>query len=148
MAITFDTEEEIKLPKTDLKQVKKWISEVIKNHQKKVGDIGYLFCSDDKILEVNKEYLQHDYYTDIITFDYCADNVIAGDMYISIDTVTSNAVQFETSVNEELLRVIIHGILHLIGFGDKTEEEEINMRKEENIALAIFSEKYCNKFVE
>ena len=143
MTINFETEEDITLPNIDLKQVKKWVSNIIKNHKKKVGEIGYLFCSDQKILEINQEYLKHDYYTDIITFDYCEEDVISGDMFISIDTVTSNAIQFETSKEDELLRVIIHGILHLIGFGDKTEEEEKIMRKEENIALTLYSEKYC-----
>ena len=143
MSINFETEEDIKLPNIDLKQVKKWISNVIKNHHKKVGEIGYLFCSDEKILEVNKEYLKHDYYTDIITFDYCEEEIISGDMFISIDTVKSNALQFSTSAEEELLRVIIHGILHLIGFDDKTDEDEKIMRKEENISLTLFSEKYC-----
>ena len=97
--------------------------------------INYLFCSEAKILEVNRSFLQHDYYTDIITFDYSECNFIAGDIYISPETVRSNAALFGTSFDEELLRVIIHGILHLCGQGDKSDIEAAEMRQKENKAL-------------
>lgn len=114
-----------------------WIEKVITSHHRQLGDLTYIFCSDEKILEVNNQYLQHDYYTDIITFDYCEDNIISGDMFISLDTVKSNSAQYDTNYDEELLRVIIHGVLHLCGFGDKTEDEEKEMRELENNALSL-----------
>ena len=103
----------------------------------RVGEIGYLFCDDEKILEVNREYLQHDYYTDIITFDYCDDDTINGDLVISLDTVRSNAEQFGKDYEEELHRVIIHGILHLCGIDDKGPGEREKMEAAENKALAM-----------
>lgn len=142
MAIVFEVEDNITLPEISVRNIKTWIKTIIKSQDKKCGDIGYQFCSDNKILEVNKEYLDHDYYTDIITFDYCEGNIVSGDMYISVDTVLSNAMQYNTSPKEELLRVIIHGILHLCGFGDKTDEEVEEMRKQESIALSLYKEMY------
>ncbi len=106
-------------------------------HDKRVGEIGYLFCDDEKILEVNREFLQHDYYTDIITFDYCEDDVLNGDLVISLDTVRTNAEQQGTEYNEELHRVIIHGILHLCGINDKGPGEREIMEAEENKALDL-----------
>lgn len=137
MDITFDVEhpEPLILDETKLET---WINKVIASHNKEQGAIAYLFCTDEKILEVNKQYLNHDYYTDIITFDYCEDNIVSGDMFISIDTVKSNAILFNTSFEQELLRVIIHGILHLCGFGDSTEEEEAKMRTLEDLALLLY----------
>ena len=110
------------------------------SYNKKVGDIAYIFCDDEKILEVNREYLQHDYYTDIITFDYCENNIISGDLFISLDTVRSNSELVAESYERELLRVIIHGVLHLCGINDKGEGEREIMEQEENKALAIFEE--------
>lgn len=104
---------------------------------KKTGDISYIFCSDEKILEVNRQYLQHDYYTDIITFDYTEGNKISGDLFISLDTVRTNAETFHTDYNEELHRTIIHGILHLCGINDKGPGEREIMEENENRALAI-----------
>lgn len=138
MPILFDTEEELDIPLLDEEQVEKWINKVIVSHDRILGEIGYLFCSDKKILEINSQYLQHDYYTDIITFDYCEDDVVSGDMFISLETVGSNAKLFAVAYEEELLRVIIHGVLHLCGFNDETDEEKTTMRKLENEALAIF----------
>lgn len=103
----------------------------------KVGDICYIFCSDEKILEVNRQYLQHDYYTDIITFDYTEKNKIAGDLFISLDTVKSNSETLHTPYTEELHRTIIHGILHLCGINDKGPGEREIMEANENKALAI-----------
>jgi rRNA maturation RNase YbeY len=114
-----------------------WIKRVAESYGKRVGEVGYLFCDDEKILEVNKEYLQHDYYTDIITFDYCEDDVLNGDIVISLDTVHSNAEKLGKDYDEELHRVIIHGILHLCGLNDKGPGEREQMEAAENQALAM-----------
>ncbi len=136
MAISYQTDG-IKMPAIKKRETTAWIKAVASSYEKKVGEIAYIFCSDEKILEVNKEYLQHDYYTDIITFDYCEDNIISGDIFISLDTVKSNSEQFKTSYNDELHRTIIHGILHLCGINDKGEGEREIMEAEENKALAL-----------
>jgi rRNA maturation RNase YbeY len=136
MAISYQTDG-IKMPAIKKRETTAWIKAVASSYEKKVGEIAYIFCSDEKILEVNKEYLQHDYYTDIITFDYCEDNIISGDIFISLDTVKSNSEQFNTSYNDELHRTIIHGILHLCGINDKGEGEREIMEAEENKALAL-----------
>lgn len=114
-----------------------WIKAVAATYGKKVGDIGYMFVNDERILEVNREYLGHDYYTDIITFDYCEGDTISGDLVISLDTVRSNAEQFGKDYDEELHRVIIHGILHLCGINDKGPGEREIMEQAENKALAM-----------
>lgn len=116
-----------------------WVKAVAASYGKKVGEIAYIFCSDERILEVNREYLQHDYYTDIITFDYCEGNVISGDLFISLDTVRTNAEQVGTTYEEELHRVIIHGILHLCGINDKGPGEREIMEEAENKALALLN---------
>ncbi len=113
-----------------------WIRSVAADYNKRLGEITYIFCDDERILEVNKEFLQHDYYTDIITFDYSAGNTIAGDIFISLDTVKSNAEEVGVTFEEELHRIIIHGILHLTGQGDKTPETRAEMTNKENKALA------------
>ena len=114
-----------------------WIRRVADTYQKKVGEVGYLFCDDEHILEVNREYLGHDYYTDIITFDYCEGNTISGDLVISLDTVRTNAEKYRKDYDEELHRVIIHGILHLCGLNDKGPGERKQMEAAENRALAL-----------
>ncbi len=129
--------ENIAMPKLPKMKVNAWIKEVAKLHGYRVGDISYIFCDDTKILEVNKTYLHHDYYTDIITFDYTEGKTISGDMYISLDTVQSNAEKFGTEYKEEFYRVVIHGILHLCGINDKGEGEREIMEQHENQALAI-----------
>lgn len=134
--ISYNTEN-VRMPKIRRRDTSKWIRQVAANHGKKVGDIAYIFCDDEKILEVNKQYLQHDYYTDIITFDYTEEDVISGDIFISLDTVKSNSEEQHTDYDEELHRVIIHGILHLCGIDDKGPGEREIMEKEENKALAI-----------
>jgi len=136
MAITYHTEE-VKLPAIKKREITNWIKSVANLFNKKTGDISYIFCTDDKILEINKEYLNHDYYTDIITFDYSEGNVISGDIFISLDTVKSNSEQFNTNYIEEIHRIIIHGILHLCGINDKTPEERKNMTDRENKALEL-----------
>ena len=114
-----------------------WIRRVASGYGKKCGDIAYIFCSDEKILEVNKAYLQHDYYTDVITFDYTEGDKIGGDIFISVDTVRSNAEQFGTDYDEELHRIIIHGVLHLCGINDKGPGEREMMTRHENEALKL-----------
>jgi probable rRNA maturation factor len=138
MAITYQAEG-VKLPAIKRRIVSSWIRSVANLHQKKVGDVAYVFCTDDRILEINKEYLQHDYYTDIITFDYVEGGVISGDIFISLDTVKSNSEQFGTPYLEEIHRIIIHGILHLCGINDKGPGEREAMTQHENEALAIFN---------
>lgn len=128
--------EGVEKPKICTRRTSKWVKDVAEKHGKIVGEIAYIFCSDPYILEVNKQYLQHDYFTDIITFDYSEGNKISGDLFISLDTVKSNSEQFGTDYYEELERVIIHGILHLCGFKDKEPAEEARMREEENKAIS------------
>ena len=134
--ITFQTEN-IEMPAIDQAKVRDWVRNVAASYQKKVGEIAYLFCDDEKILEVNRQYLQHDYYTDIITFDYCEGNKLSGDLFISLDTVRSNSELFGTDYNTELHRVIIHGILHLCGINDKGPGEREIMEAAENRALEL-----------
>lgn len=127
----------VELPKINQVAVNQWIVRVAQCHQRVVGDLTYIFCNDEKILEVNRQYLQHDYFTDIITFDYSSRKRISGDMFISLDTIKSNAELFERAYNEELMRVIIHGVLHLCGINDKGPGEREIMEMHENEALAI-----------
>ncbi|QIK54178.1 rRNA maturation RNase YbeY [Dysgonomonas sp. HDW5B] len=136
MAIIYQNEG-VKAPLIKKREVTKWIKDVAASYDKKVGDVSYIFCSDEKILEINKAYLQHDYYTDIITFDYTDENVISGDIFISLDTVESNAKEFNTDYLEELHRIIIHGILHLCGINDKGPGEREYMTECENKALSL-----------
>lgn len=127
----------VKMPDIKRRATTAWIKAVAATHGRKVGEIGYMFVSDEKILEVNREYLGHDYYTDIITFDYDEEDIISGDIVISLDTVRSNAEQFGKTYEEELYRVIIHGILHLCGINDKGPGEREIMEANENAALAM-----------
>jgi probable rRNA maturation factor len=132
----------VKTPVFPKREASKWIAAVAGSYKKKVGEVAYIFCDDEKILEVNRQYLQHDYYTDIITFDYTEEKVINGDLFISLDTVRSNAVEQGTGYGEELFRVIIHGILHLCGINDKGPGEREVMEAAENKALALLRESY------
>lgn len=125
----------IKMPKIKKRETTAWIKAVCASYGRKTGDIGYMFVDDEKILEVNREYLGHDYYTDVITFDYDEDDVVSGDIVISLDTVRSNAELFGKSYEDELRRVIIHGILHLCGINDKGPGEREVMEAAENKAL-------------
>ncbi len=125
------------MPALKRREVNAWIRAVAQKYEKKVGDVAYIFCNDDRILEVNREYLQHDYYTDIITFDYTEGNRISGDLFISLDTVRTNAEQFGAAYEQELYRVIIHGILHLCGINDKGPGEREIMEAAENEALQL-----------
>ena len=144
--ISYQTDQ-VRMPAIRRRDTSAWIKTVAASYGKRVGSIAYIFCNDDKILEVNRQYLQHDYYTDIITFDYCDDerlmgkkDTISGDLFISLDTVRSNAAQQGTAYEEELHRVIIHGILHLCGINDKGPGEREVMEAAENKALAMLKE--------
>ncbi len=134
--ITYNCEN-VKMPAIRRRDTSAWIRRVAQSYGRRVGEVGYLFCNDEKILEVNREYLGHDYYTDIITFDYCEDDQLNGDLVISLDTVRSNAELFHKDYDEELHRVIIHGILHLCGQNDKGPGEREQMEAAENRALAM-----------
>lgn len=127
----------VEMPAIKKSKTTEWIKAVAATYEKRVGEIAYIFCSDEKILEVNRHYLQHDYYTDIITFDYCEGNRLSGDLFISLDTVHTNAEQFGSDYETELHRVIIHGILHLCGINDKGPGEREIMEEAENRALAM-----------
>lgn len=123
----------------DKTAIKNWMKTVVSNEKKKLGVVSYVFCSDDDLLKVNQDYLQHNTYTDIITFDYSENEVISGDIFISIDRVKENAEKFQASFNQELQRVMIHGILHLCGYKDKTKTQAQLMRQKENEALSLVS---------
>jgi len=134
--ITYNTDG-VKMPKIKRKDTTAWIKAVAQSYGKKVGEVGYMFVNDEKILEINNEYLGHDYYTDVITFDYDEDDVVNGDIVISLDTVRTNAELFDKAFEDELYRVIIHGILHLCGLNDKGPGEREIMEKAENKALEM-----------
>ena len=138
--ISYNTDN-VKMPALKRRATNAWIRAVAARYGKQVGDVAYIFCDDAKILEVNRQYLQHDYYTDIITFDYTRGDVIGGDLFISLDTVRSNAELFAKPYDEELHRVVIHGILHLCGINDKGPGEREVMEEAENRALAMLSER-------
>lgn len=139
--ISFLTEN-IKMPRLDRKAVRAWIVAVAATYDgRKVGNLNYIFCNDERILEVNKEFLGHDYYTDIITFDYSEPGLVSGDMFISIETVETNSFKFHTSYDKELMRVIIHGVLHLCGINDKGPGERAVMEAAEERALDMWYKK-------
>ncbi|MCL2073827.1 MAG: rRNA maturation RNase YbeY [Marinilabiliaceae bacterium] len=123
------------LPAINQKELSKWISDAVISNGKKIKELSIIFCDDQYILQLNEKYLDHSYYTDILTFDYSEKNFISGDLIISIDTVLSNSKQFKTQFLTELHRVIIHGILHLLGFDDKTEEQKQIIRDKEEYYL-------------
>ncbi len=134
------TSENIEIPHLDQSLLQRWIKKTVAFYGKKVGTINYVFCDDKKIIEVNRQFLNHDYYTDIITFDYCKGKTVSSDLFISIDTVRSNAEKLNTDFNEELHRVIIHGVLHLCGEDDKTDKAQAEMTNAENKALKMLKE--------
>lgn len=132
--------EEIKIPSFSKRKISTWIKQVVANYVCKVGDVTFIFCTDEKILELNKQYLQHDYYTDIITFDYTEGKKISGDIFVSLDTVATNSQKFKTSFEQELYRVLIHGVLHLCGQEDKSAVDRAEMTRKENEALQLLSQ--------
>ena len=128
---------DVKMPEISHRETTKWVRAVAATYGKRVGEVAYVFCNDDKILEVNRQYLKHDYFTDIITFDYCEGDMLSGDLFISLDTVRTNAELFHKTYDDELHRVIIHGILHLVGINDKGPGEREIMEAAENKALDL-----------
>ena len=133
------TTDSIEMPALDERKVTRWIKAVAADYGFAVGNINYIFCSDERELEVNRQFLGHDYYTDIITFDYSTASTLNGDIFISLDTVRSNAEQLGIPAEDELLRILIHGILHLTGQGDKTPETKAQMTEKENKALLQYT---------
>lgn len=123
------------MPEIKQNEVRTWLKSVAADYGKKTGDINYIFCDDSKILELNRQFLNHDYYTDVITFDYTSGNTLNGDIFISLDTVATNAEQVGCDFQEELHRILVHGLLHLCGQDDKTPETRSQMTIKENLAL-------------
>jgi rRNA maturation RNase YbeY len=140
VAITFFSED-IQFSVKNKRILTSWIKACIKSEGKTVGDISYIFCSDNYLLSINQQYLQHSYYTDVITFDYSSDDIVSGDIFISVDTVSENATLFGEEFTNELHRVIIHGVLHLCGYGDKSDEEAAKMRILEDNSLNLLPNK-------
>lgn len=130
--------ERVPLPELDYSKISRWLNEIASDHNYRIGNIVYKFCDDKEILEVNKKFLGHDYFTDIITFDYTIGKKVGADIIISVETVESNANEIGVSYNDELKRVIVHGLLHLFGIKDKTPEERAEMENEENKALDLY----------
>ena len=125
------------VPKITLnKNLTNWINETIENESKTLGEINVIFCSDNYLLNMNKEHLQHNYFTDIITFDYCEENIVSGDLFISVDRVGENAKEYNVDFLNELSRVIVHGVLHLLSYNDKTDEQQKEMTEKENFYLS------------
>lgn len=127
--------EDIDFPKIDVKKIETWLSSVIDNEGYIEGEISYILCSDKHIIEINKEYLNHDYPTDIITFNYVENKIVSTDIFISLETVADNAKSYNVSFINEFLRVLVHGILHLVGYDDKTDEEQEIMTQKEDFYL-------------
>lgn len=132
------TLKDVEVPGLDSELFVLWLQRVVKEEQYELGDICLVFCSDLELLEMNKTYLQHDYFTDILTFDYCFDSVVSGDLFISIDRIIDNAILLEEAYFKELKRVCVHGVLHLCGYKDKTEAESKIMRDREEHYIAKF----------
>ena len=136
MEIGFFSEDTDFLP-ADQEKLSQWILKVIESEEKTPGAVSFIFCSDEYLLRMNVEHLQHDYYTDIITFDYCEGAVISGDLFISVDRVRENASELRIPFEDELHRVMVHGVLHLLGYGDKTEAEQLTIRQKEDACLLL-----------
>lgn len=134
--------EDIKFSPKNKRAISSWIANIVlseSNNLKRVGDINIIFCSDNYLLELNRKYLNHNYFTDIITFDYCESDLISGDLFISVETVKSNSIEYKTDFLNELYRVIIHGILHLLGYNDQSDDEIMFMKSAEERSLNALS---------
>jgi rRNA maturation RNase YbeY len=136
--IIFQSEEELDFSLQEEKKVKTWIKKIVKQENKACGQLYYFFCSDEHLLNINKEFLNHTTYTDIITFDYSEKKTISGEIFISIDRVKENAKKYKKPFSDELRRIIIHGVLHLCGYSDKSVASKKAMRKKEDEALILF----------
>jgi probable rRNA maturation factor len=137
MAINYFTEQVVK-PRLKYSLISKWLKSIIIQHSKKLGNISYIFCDDNYLLDINSRYLHHEYFTDIVTFDYVEGNNISGDIFISIGRVADNSVKFGVNLEEEFLRVISHGILHLLNYSDQSENEKKLMRKLESGYISLY----------
>lgn len=133
--IYFHSENDYGLPNES--EVRKWISKSIVKLGRSIGDINYIFCNDDYLLNINQEYLKHDTYTDIVSFDYSDETMLSGDIFISTERVQENATFFKTVFLDELHRVLIHGLLHFVGYKDKTDKQKLEMRKQEDYYLSL-----------
>ena len=136
--------EDIKMPFLKRRVCNNWIKSIIKQHSFNVGDINYIFCSDNYLLQINNQYLKHDHFTDIITFNYNFEKTVSADIYISIDTVHNNCLIYKVPFDNELRRVMIHGVLHLLGFNDHTTSQKLEMTTKEDEALSIFYANFPN----
>lgn len=137
--------EDIEFDLPDKKRLVRWITSVVKDEGRTLGNVSYIFCSDEYLWSMNKEYLNHDYYTDIITFDYVKDNVISGDLFVSYDRIKDNAEKFNVLRETELLRVMIHGVLHLVGYDDITDELEKEIHQREDYYLEKWQKEIIKK---
>jgi len=137
MAISFNFSVKVKTPAKQ--KLKLWLNNIASSEKKTIKNLAYNFCSDDELLQINQQFLKHNTYTDIITFDYCKENVVSGEIYISAERVTENSVKLKIIFEEELLRVLAHGMLHLCGYKDKTPEHQKKMRAAENLAIKQFT---------
>ena len=146
MAILYSSEI-VGKPKLRYRMVTKWLKQVVLDLGYSVGDLTYIFCSDEYLKEINSKYLKHDYYTDIVTFDYREGDRISGDMFISVDRVAENAILFECDINDEFLRVIVHGLLHLLRFDDSCDEERMIIRNKENECILKYKD-ICNECIK
>jgi len=133
--------EDVPLPKLKKRRTTDWIKSIIGGEEKKCGDISFVFCSDEYLLEVNKKYLNHDYYTDIITFDYVESNLMNGDVFISVDRILENSKEFDTTFENELCRILAHGVLHLLGYKDKNTKDKKMMTFKEDYYLKQLMDK-------
>jgi len=146
MSILYNSEE-VNKPKLRYRIVSIWLKQVVLKFGFITGDLSYIFCNDEYLKAINSKYLNHDYYTDIVTFDYREGNVVSGDMFISVDRVIENSQLFKCNVNDEFLRVIVHGLLHLLKFNDGNDQEKVIMREKENECIFMYKE-ICNEYIK
>jgi len=146
MSILYNAEE-VKKPKLQYRIVSSWLKKVVLKFGFITGELSYIFCNDEYLKSINSKYLNHDYYTDIVTFDYREGKVVSGDMFISVERVIENAELFQCNVNDEFLRVIVHGLLHLLDFHDSNDHEKLIMREKENECIFMYKE-ICNEYIK